>query len=313
MDIRVRLLTEADLPLADHIFRLAFGTFNGLANPLEHGGDSDKIRTRWLADPAAAFAAEVDGQLVGSNFVTHWGSVGYFGPLTVHPDYWDQGVGQQLLLPALALFETWGCRHTGLYTYSCSPKHLALYEKFGFWPRWLTAIMSLELRPRRPVGEVSYFSQAAASERPGLMAACAGITDAIYEGLEVTREIQAVYDQGLGDTLLVGDGPALTGFAVVHGGAGSEAGSGAAFIKFGAVRPGPKAGEDFDRLLTACEALAVSRGATLLTAGVSLARRPAYERLRARGFHIDVVGVCMHRPNEAGYHRTDAFVIDDWR
>src|SRR5574340_102641 len=159
MHILVRPLTEADLPLADRIFRLAFGTFNGLADPLQHGGDSDKIRTRWLADPAAAFGAEVEGELAGSNFVTHWGSVGYFGPLTVHPDYWDQGVGQQLLPPALALFEAWGCRHTGLYTYSCSPKHLALYQKFGFWPRWLTAIMSKEVRLVAPVGEVSFYAQ----------------------------------------------------------------------------------------------------------------------------------------------------------
>jgi GNAT superfamily N-acetyltransferase len=313
MNILVRPLREADLPLADRIFRLAFGTFNNLPDPLQHGGDSDKIRTRWLADPAAAFAAEVDGELAGSNFVTHWGSVGYFGPLTVHPDYWDQGVGQRLLPPALALFETWGCRHTGLHTYSCSPKHLALYQKFGFWPRWLTAIMSLELQPRPSEGEVSFFSQAAASERPGLMAACAGITDAIYSGLEVGREICAVYGQGLGDTLLLWDEPGLVGFAVVHCGAGSEAGSGAGFIKFGAVRPGPRAEEYFDRLLTACEAFAVSRGATLLAAGLSLARRPAYEHMRARGFRIDAVGVCMHRPNEAGYHRQDAWVMDDWR
>jgi GNAT superfamily N-acetyltransferase len=313
MNILVRPLREADLPLADRIFRLAFGTFNGRANPLEHGGDSDKIRTRWLADPAAAFGAEVDGELVGSNFVTHWGSVGYFGPLTVHPDYWDQGVGQQLLLPALALFETWGCRHTGLYTYSCSPKHLALYQKFGFWPRWLTAIMSMEVRPVKAEGDVSFYSQASENEQPGLMAACAGITDAIYEGLEVGREIQALQDQQIGDTVLIWDEPGLVGFAVVHCGAGSEAGSGAGFIKFGAVRPGPQAGEHFDRLLTACEAWAVARGATRLAAGVSLARRPAYERMRARGFKIDVVGVCMHRPNEAGYHRQDAWVMDDWR
>ena len=132
VNITVRPLRDPDLPLADRIFRLAFGTFNGLQDPLRFGGDIDKIRTRWLADPGAAFGAEVGGVLVGSNFVTHWGSVGYFGPLTVHPDFWDRGVAQKLLEPALALFEAWGCRHTGLYTYSQSPKHLALYQKFGF-------------------------------------------------------------------------------------------------------------------------------------------------------------------------------------
>ena len=189
MNILVRPLREPDLPLADRIFRLAFGTFNGLPDPLQFGGDLDKIRTRWLADPGAAFGAEVDGALVGSNFVTHWGSVGYFGPLTVHPDFWDRGVGQKLLPPALALFEAWGCRHTGLYTYSGSPKHLALYQKFGFWPRALTAILSKAVRPVERVGEVSLYSQAPASARPGLVAAAAGLTDAIYAGLDVGREI----------------------------------------------------------------------------------------------------------------------------
>ena len=313
MSILVRPLTEPDLPLADHIFRLAFGTFNGLADPLQFGGDLDKIRTRWLADPAAAFGAEVDGALVGSNFVTHWGSVGYFGPLTVHPDFWDRGVGQKLLPPALAWFEAWGCRHTGLYTYSGSPKHLALYQKFGFWPRALTAIMLKAVRPVERVGEVSLYSQAPASARPGLVAAAAGLTDAIYAGLDVGREIFALKDQRLGDTVLVWDDPGLVGFAAMHCGAGSEAGSGAGFIKFGAARPGPKAGEYFDRLLTACEAYAAAQGAQRLIAGVSLARQPAYEQMRARGFKPEVVGVCMHKPNEPGYHRPEAFVMDDWR
>ena len=261
VNITVRPLREPDLPLADRIFRLAFGTFNGLQDPLRFGGDLDKIRTRWLADPAAAFGAEVDGALVGSNFVTHWGSVGYFGPLTVHPDFWDRGVGQKLVPPALALFEAWGCRHTGLYTYSGSPKHLALYQKFGFWPRALTAILSKPVRPVERVGEVSLYSQAQAPARPGLVAAAAGLTDAIYAGLDVQREILALEDQGLGDTVLIWDDPGLVGFAAVHVGAGSEAGSGAGFIKFGAARPGPKAGEYFDRLLTACEAYAAAQGA----------------------------------------------------
>ena len=220
---------------------------------------------------------------MGSNFVTHWGSVGYFGPLTVHPDFWDRGVGQKLLPPAIGLFEAWGCRHTGLYTYSSSPKHLALYQKFGFWPRALTAIMSKAARPQEMTGAVSLYSQAPASGRPGLVAAAAGLTDAIYAGLDVQREILALMDQGLGDTVFIWDDPGLAGFATVHVGPGSEAGSGAGFIKFGAARPGNRAGKYFDRLITACEAYAVSQGARLLIAGTSLARQPAYELMRARG------------------------------
>jgi len=102
-DVTVRPLAEHDLKIADQIFRLAFGTHLRFPNPSEFAGDSDWVRTRWLADPSAAFAAEVDGQLVGSNLATHWGSVGFFGPLTVHKNLWNRGVGRRLLEPRRCL------------------------------------------------------------------------------------------------------------------------------------------------------------------------------------------------------------------
>jgi hypothetical protein len=53
--------------------RLAFGTFLGLPDPMAFMGDADYVRTRFAADPAVALAAEVDGRLAGTNFVTRWG------------------------------------------------------------------------------------------------------------------------------------------------------------------------------------------------------------------------------------------------
>ena len=78
-DIVIRPLIESDIPVADRIFRLAFGTFLGIPDPLQFFGDADYIRTRLRADPSAAFAAEANGELVGSNFVANWGSVGALG------------------------------------------------------------------------------------------------------------------------------------------------------------------------------------------------------------------------------------------
>src|ERR1051325_3744626 len=99
--IIVRQLQESDLPAADHIMRLAFGTFIGLPEPTAFMGDASYVRTRWFADPAAAFAAEVGSELVGSNFATNWGSVGFFGPLTIRPDFWYRGVGKRLMEPVM--------------------------------------------------------------------------------------------------------------------------------------------------------------------------------------------------------------------
>src|SRR6202035_1335463 len=87
-------------------------------------------------------AAREGGHLIGSNVVTRWGSFGFFGPLTVLPEYWDRGVAQRLLEATMTTFDRWGLRHTGLFTFAHSAKHVALYQKFGYWPRYLTAIMT---------------------------------------------------------------------------------------------------------------------------------------------------------------------------
>ena len=97
MLIEVRPLGERDLPEADRIFRLAFGTFIGLPDPMSFIGDAELVGPRWRAAPEAALGAYVDGALVGSNFAANWGSFGFFGPLTVRPDFWGQGVAPKLL------------------------------------------------------------------------------------------------------------------------------------------------------------------------------------------------------------------------
>jgi predicted N-acetyltransferase YhbS len=107
MQIRTRPLEQRDLDEADRIIRLAFGTFFGLPDPMRMFGDSDMAHTRFRAAPDSALAAEADSKLVGSNFVTNWGSFGFFGPLTVEPRLWDQGVAQRLLEPTMELFEKW--------------------------------------------------------------------------------------------------------------------------------------------------------------------------------------------------------------
>jgi hypothetical protein len=109
------------------------------------------------------------------------------------------------------------------------------------------------------------------------------------------------------------DGDRLDGLAVCHVGPGTEAGSGMCYVKFGAVRPGPSAGVDLERLLEASAALGAARGATRLMAGVNTARQEAYEILLAHGFRTEYQGVTMHRPNEPGYSRPGAYVLDDWR
>ena len=146
-----------------------------------------------------------------------------------------------------------------------------------------------------------------------MLQACRELTDSIYSGLDVTREIRAVQSQSLGDTIVVWDGVKLDAFAVCHCGAGTEGGAGVCFIKFAAVRPGAQVEDRFDRLLNGCQALASGRGLQRVEGGVNLNRSQAYRALLARGYRPTMLGLAMHRPDSPAYNRPDVFIMDDWR
>lgn len=313
MTVVIRPMVENDLPAARQICCSAFGTFLGAPDPQNFWTDRDYVYGRFDAEHGAGFTAELDGEVVGCNFATRWGSVGFFGPLAVRPDLWDRGIAQPLVGTVSDAFEEWGVSHAGLCTFPQSPKHIHLYGKFGFHPRFLTPLMTAPARVGDG-GGWSRYSELRADGRTAAEAACREITDALYPGLDLTAEIRTVTARGLGDTLLLPDvSDRLAGFAICHWGPASEAGKDCCFVKFGAVRPGPGADRNFAALLDACRALAASVGMPHLLAGVNLAREEAHRHMTACGFRAEVNLVTLHRPNDPAYSRPGLYVLDDWR
>jgi GNAT superfamily N-acetyltransferase len=317
MVVEVGPMADSEVESADRTFRLAFGTFLGLPEPAKAFGDADSIRTRRNARNTIALAARKEGVGVASNIITHWGSVGWFGPLTVRPDLWDQGVARALLDATLPVFEDWAVTHRGLFTFCHSPKHVTLYQRYGFWPRFLTPILEKSLTskvnpPDNSLVPVLY-STLDRTQADLAMRECAELTDGAFAGLDLGGEIRSVKDQAIGDTILVHDESRIDGFAVCHLGARSEAGSGNAYIKFAIVRPGEGALGRLDALLRAVEDFATTSGAESVEAGVNASHRDTLKLLWKRGFKIEFIGVAMHSPDEPAYHRPDVFVIDDWR
>jgi len=86
MSAVIRPLTNTDLPQARRICCTAFGTFLVAPDPENFWADRDYVYGRFGAEHVASFAAELDGELVGSNFATRWGSFGFFGPITMRPE-----------------------------------------------------------------------------------------------------------------------------------------------------------------------------------------------------------------------------------
>ncbi|MCL4784715.1 MAG: GNAT family N-acetyltransferase [Bryobacterales bacterium] len=315
MAIDVRPMLEQDLATAEQIFRVAFGTAHGVADPARYMLDRNYIRSRWAADPGGALVAELDGEVAGSVLAAKWGSVGVLGPLTVDPRFWNSGVAGRLLESTLDLPVMRESRLPALSTAAGNVRTVRLYQRFDFWPGYLIPILGKMLDaadgaslPAESPAAIRY-SALSEAERFTVRKACAALTDAVYGGLDLSGEIQSVERQALGETLLLRSGESVDAFAICHCGAGSEAGEGACYIKFGAARTP----EGFELLLKEVEALAQSRGLGRVIAGVNAGRRTAYGRLLARGFTAAIHSVSMSRFARKSYDGTDALVLDDWR
>ena len=329
MDVIVRRLQDSDLEEADKILRLSFGTFMGLADPMTCFGDADYVKTRFHTDPDLTIAAEVNGRLVGFNFITNWGSVGFFGPLCIHPEFWNKGIANILLGPTMDLFTKMNIRYAGLFTFAHSTKHVHLYQKYGFWPRFLTAIMSKYIKDIPGIKDetennitkgkhfIKRFSEISKDKQASVLEDCVRLTNNIYEGLDLRKEISATHNQKLGDTIVLYDNmhrnEKAFGLAVFHYGAGTEAGSDVCYVKFGAVLPNEDAKGKFAELLSAVEQLASEKGISKINAGVNMERHNAVKTMLNNGFKTDMQGVSMYKPNEQGYNSPNAYIIDDMR
>jgi predicted N-acetyltransferase YhbS len=308
-ELIVRPMIAGDLAEATRIYRLAFGTFLGAPDPARFRLDIRALETRFATDPGTAFVAERHGRLLGSVIGMDWGSQFVVGPLTVDPEFWRRGVARRLTAAILAVADQRKAALVSLFTFPQSASHLRLYEGFGFVPMYLTSIMEKSARAGgahpRMVSDLTPTEQAVAIGR------ARELGDRVFPGLDLSREIQSIEGQRLGETVLLEDPGALSGFAICHIGAGTEAGEGVLFVKFATASPG--AAQAFERLLNAVEALAAERGVQRIVAGVNTGRRDAYRRVLARGFRATLVGVAMHRPETPGSLRPDVYMIDDWR
>ena len=309
----IRPLAEADLPEARRIIRVAFGTFLGAPDLDDFWIDRDYAYGRAGAEHVEAFAAEEDGVLLGSNFAVRWGSFGFFGPLSIRPDRWEAKCAQPLVAAVCEAFDRWGVTQAGLFTFPHSAKHVHLYGKFGFHPRFLTAVMA-KPAAAAPLPEDARYSALPPDGRRAAEDAAYALTDSLYDGLDLRGEIRTCVARGLGDVLLLWAGESrLAAFAVCHWGQASEAGAGLLYVKFAAVRPGPGADERFTALLDAAGALAAAVGMPSVLAGVNLARVETYRQMKALGFRTAIQGVAMHRDNEPGFCRPGVYILDDWR
>ncbi|MGH7267857.1 MAG: GNAT family N-acetyltransferase [Candidatus Rokuibacteriota bacterium] len=324
--IKVRRVRKGDLSRMREVVESAFADFYERqlgSRPRQVFGGAQYVHHRWLMEPWGCFVAEEnDAKIVGASIAVCWGRVGIFGPVAVLTPYQNQKVAQGLVKAAQGFFDENQVTLQGLVTYPYSPKHLVLYQKFGFKPKSLVAITSKSLerrdlappsKPVRGAPQILRFSTHEESRKKALLGRLRASMGKLYRGLDLTKEIEIVSGLGLGETLILEKDRAVVGFAIRHPPGVSEAPQGAVYIKYAAIDPGRRRSEHFTQLLAACEEYGVTAGCQRIIAPVYTGYWRAYQTLLASGYQMDMLMIRMKRGINVDYEREDDFVLDDWR
>ncbi len=324
--IKIRRVRKGDLSKVRDVMEQAFGDFFERqvgTRPRQVFGGAQYVHHRWLMEPWGCFVAEEgDGKIVGAAVAVMWGTIGLVGPMAVLTNYQNQDIGQQLLTACQEFFDENKATLQGVCTYPYSPKHLILYQKFGYRPKGLVVITGKPLdrreivhatRNAKPGLAIRRYSTLEEAKKKQAMQKIRRMTNAFWRGMDVGKEVEIVDGLTLGDTLLLEKGREVIGFAVCHLPPNSEAPHGCAYVKFLAIDPRQKKPEHLHALLGAVEEMAGAAQLQRVVAPAYTYYWTAYQTLLERGYHVDFTMVRMKRGKQEDYEDPSDLVLDDWR
>ena len=128
--------------------RICYEAFASIAGRHGFPGDfpsaqvATDLLSHFLSHPGFyAVVAELDGRVVGSNFLDERSSIAGLGPITVDPGLQDGGIGRQLMQHLLDRAATRRFAGVRLLQAAYHARSLSLYAKLGFQVRDLCACM----------------------------------------------------------------------------------------------------------------------------------------------------------------------------
>ena len=204
--ITIEPLTETDLADARRCNRAAFSAFLGIPEPDLFRPEADVIGPRWRGWPDGCLALKANGDLAGVGLMMRWGRVCILGPLTIFPDYWSHGYARRLMTDLIEIVDAGGFAFTGLFTHPQSPKHVRLYESFGFEMQRITAIMSKVPEAVGMPPQAALYSVLSDTERSQALRDTDTVTAACFDGLSLREEIEQIDSERLGETILLRSG-----------------------------------------------------------------------------------------------------------
>ncbi len=326
--VHVRRIRKGDLSRTRDVLEQTFSDFFERqlgTRPRQAFGGAQYVHHRWLMEPWGCFVAEEEGgRILGVVLAVTWGSVGLIGPLAVLTNHQNQGIGHQLIEAVEGFFQENKTTLQGLVTYPTSPKHLALFHKFGYKPKSLTAIMSRAIdrspspgatpaRAARAALGVRKYSTLEEARKKTALARVNRIVGGICRGMDLSKEVEIVEGLALGDTLLLERERDIVGVAVYHVPGVSEAPAGALYVKFLALDGPGRRPEHFEHFVAALEGVALEQGLARVILPVYLRYWLAYGTLVKCGYQVDFTMVRMQKGKGEDYEDESQLVLDDWR
>ena len=325
--VQIRRVRKGDLSKVRDVFEQSFGDFLERqlgTRPRQAFNGAQYVHHRWLMEPWGCFVAEEDNaKIVGAALAVTWGTLGLLGPVAVLTHYHNQAIAQQLIRAVQQFFDENKATLHGAVTYPHSAKHLALFHKFGYRPKALSAIMSRALdrpgaRPVLPKAPraaltVRRFSSLEETKKKAALQRFHRLTNALCRGMDLAKEVEIVDGLALGDTLLLERGSDLVGFAVYHTPGVSEAPSGALYVKYLAIDRRHRKVEYLEQFVSSIEDLAQEHGLSRVILPVYLRYWLAYSTLLKCGYQVDFTMVRMEKGKPEDFEDAADLLLDDWR
>ena len=325
--VQIRRVRKGDLAKVKDVLEQSFGDFLERqlgTRPRQAFNGAQYVHHRWLMEPWGCFVAEEDNaKIVGAALAVTWGTLGVLGPVAVLTHYHNQTIAQQLIRAAQDFFDENKATLNGLVTYPHSAKHLAIFHKFGYKPKSLTAIMSRVVdraggrpmlpRPAKGALTVRRYSGLEETKKKAALARFHRITNAVCRGMDLAKEVEIVDGLALGDTVLLERGADLIGFAIYHSPGVSEAPTGALYVKYLAIDPRHGKVEHLEQFVTSLEDFAQEHGLSRVILPVHLRYWLAYSTLVKCGYQVDLTMVRMQKGKPEDYEDPADLVLDDWR
>jgi len=176
-----------------------------------------------LAHPGFySVVAEVDGRIVGSNFLDERSLIAGVGPVSVHPAVQNRGVGRALMLDVLRRASEQQAPGVRLVQAAYHNRSLSLYAELGFTVRDVLACM----QGTPPTGQIP--GPRVRPATTGDLAACAAVCRQVH-GHDRTGELAEAITHGT--ALVVEHDQRISGYATDLGFTGHAVGESNADLK----------------------------------------------------------------------------------